>query len=108
MAPTSENIFHPEKYFPMPERIGWVRKHCIEEFYSDEELHPEIQEKQTLDRLKVSRAFYTFSFLLAVLYSPVLLLCNKDLVYGVSNFSYAGNPRPQHESHIVKCRASVF
>lgn len=54
MAPTTENLFHPEKYYsPIPERISWVRKHHIEnEFYSDEELHPEYHEKQSLDRLK--------------------------------------------------------
>jgi hypothetical protein len=60
MAPTNE-LFHAEKYFPT-ERISWVRKHHIEnEFYSDEELHVQeypSHEKQTLDRLKVSRAVY--------------------------------------------------
>jgi len=55
IAPTSDPIFHKEKYFqPIPERISWVRKHHIEtEFYSDEELHPEYShEKQSIDRLK--------------------------------------------------------
>jgi len=54
MAPTNE-LFHSEKYFPIPERISWVRKHHIEnDFYSDEEPHMEYpsHEKQTLDRLK--------------------------------------------------------
>jgi hypothetical protein len=64
LAPTSNNeMFHNEnKFFPMNERFnGWAsRKHCIEDFSSDEEAHTSMQDKQSLDRLKVSRAFYIF------------------------------------------------
>jgi len=57
LAPANEMFPHNEnKYFStVNERFnGWpaTRKHCIEDFSSDEEAHPAMQEKQSLDRLK--------------------------------------------------------
>lgn len=60
----NEIIHKNDKHFPVNDHIGWIRKpHCLEEICSDEELLHDTQIKppQPIDRLKVSRAFYTFS-----------------------------------------------